>query len=241
MKSNPDVSFVVHGLNEEKVLSVTLKRLREIKNEATKDVEIIFIDEGSEDGSVKVARRFADRVYQLKGKPVFGRTRDFGSRQAKGKIIVSIDSENLLPLDAVDKIMKAFSDRKVVAMTCECYVFPWEENYMDRVFHVLQNEWFYLLCVSGILPMGKELHAFRRDAFEKVQGYNDKLAASEDVDLFRRIARVGKVVFMKELKIYESPARYRKFGYLRTYAYWTLNSLKYLLGMPVEEYKRVVH
>lgn len=235
------ISFVVHGLNEERVLSITLKRLDEIRKESKIRTELIFVDEGSTDLSVQIAKKYVDRIFRLKGTPIFGRTRDFGCKKSKGDIVVSIDSENLLPYDAIEKILKAFEDKKVVAMTCDVYVFPWEETLNDKIFQYIRNRWYWFLCASGILPMGRELHAFRKSAFQKVNGYNEKLAACEDTDIFLRLSKIGKVVYMKDLKIFESPARYRKYGYLRTYLYWTFNSLKYFLGMPVDKYERVVH
>lgn len=241
MEKKIKISFVVHGLNEEKVLSISLKRLDKIRKKSKIKTELIFVDEGSTDKSVQIAKKYADKVFQLDGKPIFGRTRDFGCKKAKGEIIVSIDSEDLLPYNAIEKIMEAFSDKEVVAMTCDVCVFPWEETFKDRVFHYLHNRWYWFCCYSGLIPMAQELHAFRSDAFKKINGYNKKLAGCEDVDVFLRISKIGKVLYMKDLKIFESPARFRKYGYIQTYLYWSFNSLKYFLGFPVNEYKRVTH
>jgi len=74
--------------------------------------------------------------------------------------------------------------------------------------------------------MGRgECHILRRDIFEKANGYNENMSAGEDYDLFRRISRTGKIKFMSNLIVYESPRRYRKFGYVKIFGDWTRNSL----------------
>jgi len=66
--------------------------------------------------------------------------------------------------------------------------------------------------------MGRgECQIVRRDIFEKVGKYNTNLIAGEDFDLYRRIKKNnGNIYYSKEIIIYESPRRFRKYGYLKT-------------------------
>ena len=74
--------------------------------------------------------------------------------------------------------------------------------------------------------MGRgECQVVRRDIFEKVQGYNDRIVAGEDFDLFLRISKISKVIFERKMLVYESPRRFRKYGYLKTIFFWFVNSL----------------
>ena len=79
--------------------------------------------------------------------------------------------------------------------------------------------------------MGRgECQIVQRDIFEKVGKYNTNLAAGEDFDLYRRIKKnKGDIYYAKELVIYESPRRFRKYGYLKTLWYWTINSLTVIM------------
>lgn len=237
----PEISFVVHSFNEEKRLPATLKRLRQIKEKTKHNVEIIAVDEGSTDNSLKIARSFADKTFAISGNPIFGRSRDFACSKANGEIIVSIDPDILLPYDAVDEIIKEFKDPNVVAMTCDVFVYPDEEIFKDKIFQSFRNQWYWFLNATRILPIGHELHAVRKSAYFVIGGYNSKLAMCEDTDIFLRLSKIGKVVYSKKLKVYESPARYRKYGYMKTYLYWTIGTLKYFLNIPLTEYKRVSH
>jgi hypothetical protein len=77
--------------------------------------------------------------------------------------------------------------------------------------------------------MGRgECQVVRQTAFMALKGYNPELAAGEDFDLFRRLRSIGKVRYDHSLLIYESPRRYRKYGYARVYWDWILNGIAVL-------------
>ena len=48
-----------------------------------------------------------------------------------------------------------------------------------------------------------------------VGGYNSGFVAGEDCDLFRRLARIGRIVFIADSCVYHSPRRFRQIGYVR--------------------------
>ena len=74
--------------------------------------------------------------------------------------------------------------------------------------------------------MGRgECHIVKRDCFFKLGGYNEKIYAGEDYDLYKRLKKLGKIQFLKDLVVYESPRRYRELGYLRVFLNWTINSI----------------
>jgi hypothetical protein len=78
--------------------------------------------------------------------------------------------------------------------------------------------------------MGRgECQIVRANAFKAVKGYNPYIAAGEDFDFYSRIAKIGKVSFAKEIRVLESPRRFRKYGYMSVLLSWTLNSLSVML------------
>ena len=62
-----------------------------------------------------------------------------------------------------------------------------------------------------------------------MNGYNELLAAGEDFDLFKRIRKTGKILFERNLVIYESPRRYRKIGHFKILLTWLVNSFYILI------------
>jgi hypothetical protein len=55
------------------------------------------------------------------------------------------------------------------------------------------------------------------------------MAAGEDFDLYRRIRSIGRVKYDRKLLVFESPRRYRKYGYARVYFDWIRNGVAVLL------------
>ena len=78
--------------------------------------------------------------------------------------------------------------------------------------------------------MGRgECHIISRKAFFESGGYDENLAAGEDFDLYNRLRKYGRVIFRNDLLVYESPRRYRKFGYAKVFLDWAGNSLSVFL------------
>jgi len=73
--------------------------------------------------------------------------------------------------------------------------------------------------------MGRgECQVIRKDVFTKVGGYNEKCAAGEDFELFKRIRKMGRILFSKKVFVFESPRRFRRFGYVNVTLSWIVNS-----------------
>ena len=68
----------------------------------------------------------------------------------------------------------------------------------------------------------------RREAFEKIGGYNEDLITQEDVDLFRRLSRIGKTSTLKSFVAYGSAERYHRDGWARVNSRWFVNWLSYI-------------
>ncbi len=76
------------------------------------------------------------------------------------------------------------------------------------------------------MGMGRgECHVIRREIFAQLEGYASRIAAGEDYDMFRRLEHLGKIKFLRDVVVYESPRRYRRYGYLYVTASWFLNFL----------------
>ena len=89
------ISFIIPTLNAASILEDCLKSIKK-QNISQKDYEIIIADGGSTDNTLKIAKKYNCKILKnpLKtaeaGKAV-------GVKQAKGKYISLIDSDNILP------------------------------------------------------------------------------------------------------------------------------------------------
>lgn len=88
-RSYQSVSIIMPCLNEKKRLFKVLNQICNFKlNNFNPSIELIFVDGGSSDGSLKIAKKFKNlKIYALKNKKR-GECIDFGIKNSKGDIIV---------------------------------------------------------------------------------------------------------------------------------------------------------
>ncbi len=231
-RSNLKYSIIIPTLNEEKLLPNLLNQIRDSNLKTEYNYEIILSDGGSTDKTVEIALNYVDTVtvHNCSHQQNIAGGRNNGAQEAKGDTLIFINGDVLLsnPFEFFEYLEKYFTNSNHLAMTCNVKVFPDEEKLSDKLFHSFYNKYFGLLNAFG-LGMGRgECQIVRREIFEKVEGYNEKLAAGEDFDLFIRVRKLGSILFASNLCVYESPRRYRKLGYSGVTWSWFRNGLSVL-------------
>lgn len=233
MHPDPEISVIIPALNEEKLILQSVNQFTPIIREKFR-IEVIVSDGGSTDKTLELLKN--ENVTIVNAKPGCKQNipigRNAGAAAARGKYFYFINADTTL--DDTDRFFESslavLNSGKAPALTCKFRVFPGDVRLSDRLFHGFYNNYVRLLNAFG-MGMGRgECQVIRRDVFEELRGYNESLAAGEDYDLYRRAAKLGKgkIKFLKDIVIYESPRRYRKFGYRRVFMDWTKNSVMVL-------------
>jgi rhamnosyltransferase len=105
-------SIVIRAYNEEK----HIRRLLEgIRQQTIKDVEIVLVDSGSTDGTVRIGESFAARIVRIPSAEfTFGRSLNLGMQAARGEFIV-IASAHVYPVypDWLESLLRPFEDDKI--------------------------------------------------------------------------------------------------------------------------------
>jgi glycosyltransferase involved in cell wall biosynthesis len=230
------MSLVIPVYHEEKLIE---QNLQFYNDELRKKYgfEIIVSDGGSTDNTVKLAEKYADKVvvHTEERRQTIAEGRNRGAEVASTDTLVFINGDSV-PVDAEQFFTKIEEWRqgkgkyaKADALAISVTGFPDEILFKDKVFYTLHNTYVDLLNKVG-MGMGRgECQVIKKDVFDRVNGYNNDIVAGEDFDLYRRIAKVAKIKFAHDIQVYESPRRFRKYGYLKTIFYWTLNSITVML------------
>ncbi len=220
-------SIIIPTLNEEKLLPNLLKQLSNPEFKKKYNYEIIVSDGGSKDKTVEIARKSSDivKVHSANKKQNIAEGRNIGADCAHSGIFIFFNGDIIIPdIDYFfNYVENKFLNSDYLAMTCMVKVFPEEEILADKIFQTIFNIYFKFLNFIGV-GMGRgECQVIRKEIFYRFNGYNEDLAAGEDFDLYKRIRKEGKILFSKDLIIFESPRRFRKLGYKNVSWVWIKN------------------
>ncbi len=225
------ISVVVPAINEEKLLPNMLGQFTP-ELVRTFDLEVIVSDGGSTDTTREIARRYAHKLVEnTEGKKqTISVGRNMGASAARGELLIFLNADTRIaePARFFERISEEMRRPGVAGLTCRVEVYPEEQRWIDLAFHSFYN-WFFERMNDVGIGMGRgECHVVPKSLFEKVHGYAPKIAAGEDYDLFSRLRAEGEIRFLDDLVVYESPRRYRKYGYAFVSASWFLNYLAIL-------------
>lgn len=173
----PLVSVIIPTKNSSKTLEVCLQS---IKKQTYQYIEIIVVDNNSIDQTKEIAAKYTDKVFN-KG-PERSAQVNFGVNQAEGLYVYKVDSDFVLEEDVVSQCVKKIEDGfdAVVVHNTPDETVSWIAKI--RKFEVDMYKYDITHSSARFL---------KKDAYEKISGFNEKITAGEDYDLQNKLNRGG--------------------------------------------------
>ncbi len=173
---NPELSVFLPVYNEEPNLTPLHAKLDEALKALGRTAEIIYVDDGSTDGSLKVLRELAQLDNRVR---VVALRRNYGQTAAMAAGIDAACGEVLIPMDA-DMQNDPADITRLLEKLDEGYdvVSGWRKNRQDKLItrkipSMLANR---LISWIGGVPLhdyGCSLKAYRRESIEDVRLYGE--------------------------------------------------------------------
>ena len=197
------VSVIVTTKNEEKNIE---KCLRSIQNQTFKNIELIVVDNFSEDATVEIANKYFAKIYFKNSERSAGR--NFGASLASGDYLIYVDA---------DMILSEYVIEECVEM-CEC-------TRVDAVYIperiVGEGFWIRVRDFERSFYAGTVVDAVRfvrRALFLKVC-FDESLVGAEDWDFDRRIREIGRVGIINSV-LYHNEGKFSMKVYLNKKNYY---------------------
>jgi glycosyltransferase involved in cell wall biosynthesis len=184
------VSVIVPTFNSERFLE---KCLQSIRAQTYPNIEVIVVDRHSTDRTEEIAKRYADLVLLIDSER--SAAVNLGVEYARGEYVYRVDSDSIVESSVVDEAIRKCEvegfDAVCIHNTSDPSVSFWAKvRKLERDFYA-----------NGGLHVAARF--FRKEAFEKVGGFNESLVAAEDYDLHNRLLENGfKVGYVEPKEVH---------------------------------------
>jgi glycosyltransferase involved in cell wall biosynthesis len=184
------LSVIVPAHNEEKLIRETLRALQAAAQSAGVRYEIIVVDDGSTDRTAVIAAAQGARIVGADVRHI-GAARNAGARAARGDMLVFVDADTLVPPTVLRAAIAQLQGGAVGGGA-------------SAVFDAATPRWAAVTIGATAWFMRQVRWAagcflfVRRDAFERVGGFDERYFASEEIHLSRALKRLGRFVILRE-------------------------------------------
>jgi glycosyltransferase involved in cell wall biosynthesis len=214
----PVISVIIPALNEEKYIGRTLRSLLNQTLDRN-EYELIVVDGNSKDRTVKIARKYADKVLVEKGGSI-AYARNFGAKRARGDIVAFIDADTIAPRGWLHRIKEVLAQEKIYGMGGGAQPAGGSEaGFAYYRFETLSHK---IITALGLCHFPGYNCAYRRKEFLSMGGFNPKSKVAEDVEFSSKFGRRYPCGFFSDIFVRTSYRRFNQQGALRVFFSWLL-------------------
>jgi glycosyltransferase involved in cell wall biosynthesis len=184
----PDLSIIIPAWNEERELPATLGQIRAVLAELDRSSEIIVVDDSSTDRTAEIARSFGARVERVEKRQIAA-VRNAGAAVAGGRYLVFIDADTRVPYATLAAALRELDGGAVgggaaVRMDGAVPALLWPSLMLFMLV------WWWLGHAAGCFVW------CRRDAFQRIGGFDERFFASEEIWISKALKAEGRFVIV---------------------------------------------
>ena len=202
--SEPLISVIMPTYNQAQFIR---EAITSALNQSRKDLELIVVDNHSTDGTEQVVSSFRDerlRYYKFSNNGIIAASRNYGMRQARGKYGAFLDSDDVWLTDKLAQQVDVLEqDGRCQMVFCRFQVSDANGKLQDRIIgpkDFRANGYIYHKLIRYNFIASSSVIV--RKAILGTVGYfyeGKDLSCAEDFDLWLRIARNNRVVFLPRI------------------------------------------
>lgn len=202
------LSIVIPTYNEESYLPNLLECL---EKQTFKKFEVIVADANSADSTRAIAEKYGAKVVQG-GLPAVAR--NIGAKVSRHNLLMFVDADITFPNDFIEKSIKEF-EKTETDLGCAYYDNTQVDSKLIKLHFKLWNLGQAFWQHTPFPISSSQVMFMRQDVFEDLNGFNEKIIISEDIDIIKRTTRSDYKFKMLTTKYYPSTRRFEKHGIIR--------------------------
>lgn len=230
------ISVIIPTLNEEKYLPALLETL---KPQMKKGDEIIVVDGGSADKTVKLAKANGCRVLELKSRGI-GVARTHGAKNARNDIVAFMDADTTVTEGWLERIRLAFGEQIDAYYG---YAFFQRENFVQGLLYDVFSHFVFFVSnifrLLGYPNLPPNNFAFRRKSFLASGGQKPVICEEFEWALRMRNKKL-RINFDRGSVVWTSNRRFKKQGFFGVLGLWLHACILLLSGksLPAASYHK---
>ncbi|MDP2585505.1 MAG: glycosyltransferase family 2 protein [Candidatus Levybacteria bacterium] len=195
------ISIIIPNYNGQDLLKKNLPKVLDVVG----DAEVIIVDDASRDRSLEILNNFKPKIKILKNEnnSGFSSTINKGVREAKGEIVVLLNTDVVPEKDFLTSLLGHFNDEKIFAVGCMDKSIEGDKIILRGRGLGAWKRGFFVHSRGEVdkpntLWVNGGSGAFRKSIWEKLGGFNELYNPFywEDIDLSYRALKSGyKILF----------------------------------------------
>ena len=216
-------SIIVPVLHESDRIKLLFDHLNSL--ESRREREIIVVDGSPDRDTIEAIRN--EQVIKITSEKGRAKQMNDGACVARGEFLIFLHADTELPADAFTKIDSVMEGNRYVGGAFELGI----ES--EKFIYKALGRWASIRCRLTRIPYGDQAIFVRRDYFNRIGGYRE-IPIMEDVELMRRIKKLGDKICILSSRVMTSRRRWEQEGFLYVNLRNTVLLLSYLLGVSPE-------
>jgi glycosyltransferase involved in cell wall biosynthesis len=189
MSNDIDISIVILNYNRVNFLDRSIRSCLDQFLLGLKKLEIIIIDDASNDNSYKLLNNYKNQIKIIKNKKNMGAgyCSNLAIKIARGKYFMRVDSDDFISKLSCEVMSSILENNKKIAFVCADHI------RVDK--NGLRENYVQLNNIKKIKNHGAGI-MFRTEFIKMVGNYNKNMRQAEDHDLIDRLTKKFKYFYL---------------------------------------------
>ncbi len=190
------ISVIIPVYNGEKTIE---KCLASLLKQTKKPEEVIVVDDGSGDNTAKIVTKIKGVKLIKQNHKGPASARNLGAKEAKGEILLFIDSDCILDKNWVSEMIKPFEDKEIVGV--QGIYETKQKGLIARFVHLeIEDRYDRMRKFKTIDFIGSYSAGYRKRTFLEFKGFDESfpIASGEDPELSFKLSKAGYKMVLNE-------------------------------------------